>query len=1093
MDLGHRWRRASDKHPCPICSKGDWCTISADGRLAACRRNSAGAWKEKTAKDGTVIYLHRLDGTAIISTAELPPVPSSSTIERADADTMHRVYSALLAALALSKAHRESLRVRGLPEDAIDQRQYRSLSVQGRSHLAGKLQDQFGDAVLRVPGFSTKKGKNGPYLTLTGAAGLLVPVRDVAGRIIALKVRRDGDSVGPRYSYLSSVQHGGAGPGSPVHVPLGVTAPCQCLRVTEGELKADVATVLSGLPTVSIPGAGAWRAALDSLKALDSKTARVALDADALDNEHVARHLADFAEVLDGEGFSVELERWPAKDKGIDDALVAGAAVELLTGDAARKAIADILAEATAGEPVPEPSPLDRLAEVLNEGPEAIYRNGDLLRALAALAEGDRAEFACKRAAMQRAGVKLRDLDAALAPHRQELRRQHPPILVVGAYRVAEGCIVHQRSTQQGPVEVPLANWSGRIVGETVHDDGADRRITYAVVGALADGTPLPRAEVPADRFAGMRWPVEVWGMRAVVYAGSSTADHLRAALQLFSADVPRRVVFEHSGWRDVGGKWVYLHAAGAIGQPGTVEGVEVQLPDALARFELPAPPRGAALVEAVRASLRILDLAPDRITVPLLAAVYRAVVGAADFGLHLAGPTGAGKTELAALVQQHFGQTLDARHLPGSWASTGNALEGLAFAAKDALLTVDDFNPTGSMADVQRFHREADRLLRAQGNWAGRGRCRADGTVKAGRPPRGTILSTGEDVPKGQSLRARLLVLEISPGDVELPRLTPYQRDACNGLYAAALAGYLRWLAPRYAELSAGLKGETDALRERVQTEGLHARTPGIVADLAAGLNHFLDFAFEAGAIDTVERETLSNRCWTALLTAGAEQAQHVQAAEPCGQFLRLLADALASGRAHVVGLDGGKPANAAGWGWRRGDKEDWEAHGRRIGWIDGADLYLAPEAAYAEAQELARHQGDALPVSPRTLWKRCRERGLLASWDPRRQRYSVRRTLEGVKDRQVIHLPHTVLYCAEPSELSAMPESGQIPAEKRTVSTDGLADSNGHCPQHGPQETSAKHGENAVGGRFGRSKEGIEGHTPVNNSPSKRRRGTI
>ena len=39
----------------------------------------------------------------------------------------------------------------------------------------------------------------------------------------------------------------------------------------------------------------------------------------------------------------------------------------------------------------------------------------------------------------------------------------------------------------------------------------------------------------------------------------------------------------------------------------------------------------------------------------------------------------------------------LDARHLPASWAATPNALEGLAFLAKDAVLVVDDFNPTGA------------------------------------------------------------------------------------------------------------------------------------------------------------------------------------------------------------------------------------------------------------------------------------------------------------------------------------------------------------------------------------------------------------
>ena len=59
---------------------------------------------------------------------------------------------------------------------------------------------------------------------------------------------------------------------------------------------------------------------------------------------------------------------------------------------------------------------------------------------------------------------------------------------------------------------------------------------------------------------------------------------------------------------------------------PG-VEGIEVELPNALSRFELPAPPTGAKLKRAIRASLRLLDLAPDTVTFPLHAAIWLAIL----------------------------------------------------------------------------------------------------------------------------------------------------------------------------------------------------------------------------------------------------------------------------------------------------------------------------------------------------------------------------------------------------------------------------------------------------------------------------------
>jgi hypothetical protein len=1027
------WRRTDKNHPCPVCSRFGWCRVTADGRLAACRYVEAGCWKGKADKNGAPVYLHRLDGASRSNPAP-PSRPPGPGAERADADLLHRAYGAVLAALPLSQAHREALRKRGLADEEIDRREYRSLSRQGRARLARDLRERLGDALLSVPGFILKPGNDGrPYVTIAGGAGLLIPVRDVAGRVAALQVRRDDLGDGPRYSWLSSAKHGGPGPGTPAHVPLGIRAPADVARLTEGALKADVAAALSGLPTVGAAGAGNWRPALDALKPLGNKTVRLGFDADALDNPNVARPLSACSQALAAAGLHVELERWDKADgKGIDDLLAVGKAPEVLAGQAALDAIAEAVAAATVDEPPPGPGPLDRLDAVLaDDGPEALYRDGELLGALARLAEDDPAEFACRRAQLRRAGVKLRDLDRALAPPRQEVRRERPPPDAAGCYRVSGGRIVREVLTRDGPLEVALTNWSGRIVEQTAHDDGAERRLTFAVEGALADGTPLPRADVPADQFGWMRWPVELWGTRAVVLAGASTADHVRAALQLLSGDVPRRTVYGHLGWRKIGERWLYLHAGGAIGPDGPAAGVDVSVPDALAAFLLPPPSAGNDLAAAVGASLALLDVAPDRVTFPLLAGVYRAALGEApgaiDFALHLAGPTGAGKSELAALCQQHYGAGLDARHLPGGWGSTGNALEGLAFAAKDALLVVDDYAPRGAAGDRQRLEREADRLLRAQGNRAGRQRLRADGTLRPPKPPRGLFLSTGEDVPAGQSLRGRLLVLEVSPGDVPLAGLTPHQCAAAAGRHAAALSGFVRWLAPQYADLSARLRGQRAELRDRATTEG-HARTPGIVADLALGLQLFLDFALVVGVLDTAGREALARRGWAALQEAALAHGRHVAAAEPTAHFLRLLAGTIASGRAHVAGPDGGKPDNAGAWGWRETDGTR-EPLGRRVGWLDGDDLLLEPEAAYAEAQELARHQGEALPVSCRTLWKRLKERGLLASWDERRERNTIRRKLEGLKDREVLHLRREALSpCTEPSEPSAEGTAPQI-----------------------------------------------------------------
>jgi hypothetical protein len=82
-------------------------------------------------------------------------------------------------------------------------------------------------------------------------------------------------------------------------------------------------------------------------------------------------------------------------------------------------------------------------------------------------------------------------------------------------------------------------------------------------------------------------------GARAIVYPGLGLRDHARAAMQVLSGEVPERHVYSHTGWRQLPDGWAYLHGRGAIGADGSVAGVEVALPDALAGVALPDPPIG--------------------------------------------------------------------------------------------------------------------------------------------------------------------------------------------------------------------------------------------------------------------------------------------------------------------------------------------------------------------------------------------------------------------------------------------------------------------------------------------------------------------
>jgi hypothetical protein len=123
---------------------------------------------------------------------------------------------------------------------------------------------------------------------------------------------------------------------------------------------------------------------------------------------------------------------------------------------------------------------------------------------------------------------------------------------------------------------------------------------------------------------------MEHLGAGAALWPGFGTKDHARAAIQFLSGDPPERRVYAHLGWRKIGGIWCYLHGGGAIGPVGPVEENEVSLPPELQRYQLPEPPTGTALAESIRASLDLLEVAGDLVTVPVYCGLWRATLGGA-------------------------------------------------------------------------------------------------------------------------------------------------------------------------------------------------------------------------------------------------------------------------------------------------------------------------------------------------------------------------------------------------------------------------------------------------------------------------------
>lgn len=293
-------------------------------------------------------------------------MPRKSATPKTDGPLISQedVYEFLLESLSLSREHLGNLVSRGLSEEEVEKFGYKTFPMR-RKELVKALEEKFGiDELMRaaVPGLW--RNATSGELEIAGKSGIAIPVRNAEGRVTGIKIRVDKPINSSRkYLLLSSnptpdkkdgsVKYPfGASAKVSVHWPLVKPKKIRRLRITEGELKADIATSLTDVFTISLPGVGMWKLAIDVIKALKPEEVLLAYDSDkeianstydqpgtdggATEEHVVGKALSSLYLAIKGEAGSlgikvVGIEHWPAEaGKGIDDVLINGASDQIM-------------------------------------------------------------------------------------------------------------------------------------------------------------------------------------------------------------------------------------------------------------------------------------------------------------------------------------------------------------------------------------------------------------------------------------------------------------------------------------------------------------------------------------------------------------------------------------------------------------------------------------------------------------------------------------------------------------------------------------------------------------------------------------------
>lgn len=549
---------------------------------------------------------------------------------------------------------------------------------------------------------------------------------------------------------------------------------------------------------------------------------------------------------------------------------------------------------------------------------------------------------------------------------------------------------------KEGEAEhIPLANFVARIVKFVEKDNGAEKLTFYEIDGLLIHSKRrLPSIQVPAQDFEGMKW-LTMWGPEPNLYPGFTVRDLVRFAIQSTAPAAINERIFTHLGWIKLDDQWVYLHAGGALGVPH----VKVELESRLQNYQLTGWNINSK--EAMEASLKLLNIAPHRVTLVLWALTYlsplcewlRQLGIEPKFLVWLHGYTGSRKTTLAKLFLCHFGNLLE--HPPASFKDTANSVEKRGFDTKDSLLLIDDYHPTSSPSEKKKMESLAQQILRGYGDRVGRGRMKQDTSLRPDYPPRGNALVTAEDLLSGSSSVARLFPAELLKTDVNLELLTQAQLKFEN--LNVAMSGYLNWVGHIMNES----ESERSELREifvekrRAASQlGVHGRLVEAAAWLYLGLSCGLKYAESVGALTTEVGQTLRNEGWNAFLEVANEQGQQVTEIKPSMRFITIVSQLLANQSIYCDDVH------------KQIVPETIPKNSSLVGWKDDKYYYLLPDLIYNEVSQFLSRRGEQFPVSATTLWKELDDAGLIQteasteSGKPKK-RYLVKKTINKQRQR--------------------------------------------------------------------------------------------
>ena len=381
--------------------------------------------------------------------------------------------------------------------------------------------------------------------------------------------------------------------------------------------------------------------------------------------------------------------------------------------------------------------------------------------------------------------------------------------------------------------------------------------------------------------------------------------------------------------------------------------------------------------------TLKMLDVAEHRLTMPLLAMVILSLVHSrmillGEFfkgAVALLAQSLSGKTTLMSLFFNfENGRTADI-----NFDSTEAAMTRIIGGKRDSVCIVDDLKPASTAQMKKILLSKIEKIIRMCADDSN-GYQRAGGrNSTVSNRAHGLVGITAEEIPVNvYSTLARLLVLVMDRKSMDMKQHSYFLNS--HDIYRTFIKNYIRYIATQgvdnyCANLKQRFLDERDALRDKLLARNIliDPRTNDMAVWLYISFLEFLKYALTVEAIDHVQLEALSKDSEEIFLSIMTEQAERINELDDVTRFFKALHVLLDTKEATLVTLQA------------RNDNFSAPESKTAIGFKKKGFIYLKNDVAYQCVSAYYRRNGKEFVIAESTLRRLLHDNGHILPKNPK------------------------------------------------------------------------------------------------------------